>query len=232
MNKRILVVEDDATLASVLLDNLVYDGFDVECVADGLQALERIRTERPHLILLDVMIPSMDGFDVCRFVSARRDRPPIIIISARTQQEDKIRGLELGADDYVTKPFSLDELLARIHAVLRRTQPGIPKLSLGDVTIDFERMSASGKGIPIELTAREFAVLQHLADHAGRVVTRDELLRFVWGYQETPLTRTVDTFIARLRRKIERDPHQPRYIRTMHGDGYSLVIGDIPVAET
>ena len=224
MNKRILVVEDDETLASVLRDNLEYDGFIVECVPDGLQAVERIRTERPHLILLDLMIPSLDGFEVCRFVSARPDRPPIIILSARTQQEDKIRGLTLGADDYVTKPFSLDELLARIHAVLRRTQPRIPKLSLGEVTIDFEQMSASGKGCAIDLTPREFALLQHLAEHAGKVVTRDELLRVVWGYQEIPLTRTVDNFVARLRRKIEPDPHQPRYIRTMYGDGYSLVV--------
>jgi DNA-binding response OmpR family regulator len=224
MNKRILVVEDDETLASVLRDNLEYDGFIVECVPDGLEAVERIRTKRPHLILLDLMIPSLDGFEVCRFVSARPDRPPIIILSARTQQEDKIRGLTLGADDYVTKPFSLDELLARIHAVLRRTQPRIPTLSLGDVTIDFEQMAASGKGCPIDLTPREFALLQHLAEHAGKVVTRDELLRVVWGYQEIPLTRTVDNFVARLRRKIEPDPHQPRYIRTMYGDGYSLVI--------
>jgi len=170
------------------------------------------------------MIPSMDGFEVCRFVSARHDRPPIIILSARTQQEDKVRGLTLGADDYVTKPFSLDELLARIHAVLRRTQPRIPKLSLGEVTIDFEQMCASGKGCVIDLTPREFALLQHLAEHAGKVVTRDELLRVVWGYQEIPLTRTVDNFVARLRRKIEPDPHQPRYIRTMYGDGYSLVL--------
>jgi DNA-binding response OmpR family regulator len=224
MTQRILVVEDDATLARLLRDNLVYDGFAVECVADGLQAIERIRTDRPHLVLLDVMIPHLDGFEVCRSVSARRERPPIIILSARAQQEDKIRGLELGADDYVTKPFSLDELLARIHAVLRRTRHGIPRLSLGDVTIDFEHMCASENGLPIELTSREFAVLQHLAEHAGKVVTRDELLRVVWGYQEIPLTRTVDNFVARLRRKIEPDPHQPRYIRTMHGDGYSLVI--------
>jgi DNA-binding response OmpR family regulator len=222
--KRILVVEDDATLASVLHDNLVYEGFAVECVPDGLQAVERIRSERPHLVLLDVMIPGLDGFEVCRSVNAGRGRSPIIIISARSQQEDKIRGLELGADDYVTKPFSLDELLARIHAVLRRTQPGIPKLTLGDVTVDFEHMSASRNGDPIELTSREFAILQHLAEHAGKVVTREELLRFVWGYHETPLTRTVDNFVARLRRKVEPDPHEPRYIRTVHGDGYSLLI--------
>jgi two-component system alkaline phosphatase synthesis response regulator PhoP len=222
--KRILVVEDDATLASVLHDNLVYEGFAVECVPDGLQAVERIRIERPHLVLLDVMIPGLDGFEVCRSVNGGRARSPIIIISARTQQEDKIRGLELGADDYVTKPFSLDELLARIHAVLRRTQPGIPTLTLGDVTVDFEHMRASRNGDPIEMTSREFAILQHLAEHAGKVVTREELLRLVWGYHEAPLTRTVDNFVARLRRKVEPDPHEPRYIRTVHGDGYSLLI--------
>src|SRR5215470_7641242 len=209
----------------MLHDNLVYEGFVVECVADGVQAVEKIRTQRPHLVLLDVMIPGLDGFEVCRSVNAARSRSPIIILSARTQQEDKIAGLKLGADDYVTKPFSLDELLARIHAVLRRTQPGIPKLTLGSVTVDFEQMYASRDGHPIELTSREFAVLQHLAEHAGKVVTRDELLRLVWGYHETPLTRTVDNFVARLRRKVEPDPREPRYIRTVHGDGYSLLIG-------
>jgi DNA-binding response OmpR family regulator len=223
--KRILVVEDDATLASMLRDNLVYDGFVVECVSDGLEALEKIRTERPHLILLDVMIPGLNGFEVCRSVNGGRDRLPIIIISARMQPEDKILGLELGADDYVTKPFSLDELLARIHAVLRRTQASIPQLTLGEVTVDFEQMRASRNGHPIELTSREFAMLQHLAEHAGKVVSREELLRLVWGYREIPLTRTVDNFVARLRRKIEPDPREPRYLRTVHGDGYSLITG-------
>jgi DNA-binding response OmpR family regulator len=163
---------------------------------------------------------------VCRALSAERDRVPLIIVTARTQQDDKIRGLELGADDYVTKPFSLDELLARIHAVLRRSQHTIQALTVGEVTIDFVRMRASRGGVPLVLTPREFAVLHHLAEHAGKLVTREELLRVVWGYQEVPLTRTVDNFVARLRRKIESDPRHPCYIRTIHGDGYSLTVSE------
>ena len=224
MNKRLLVVEDDESFARLLRDNLLYEGFAVDCVSDGHHAIERARSMRPDLVLLDIMIPGLNGFDVCRALGSGPERVPIIIVTARTQQQEKIRGLELGADDYVTKPFSLDELLARIHAVLRRSQRSTHIVTFGEVTIDFVRMRASRGGTALVLTSREFALLQHLAEHAGKTVTREELLRAVWGYQEVPLTRTVDNFVARLRRKIEPDPHHPQYIRTVHGDGYSLTV--------
>ena len=146
----------------------------------------------------------------------------MIIITARTQKDDRVLGLEVGADDYVTKPFALDELLARVHAVLRRTQPDLADLVLGEIRVDFRRMRATRAGKALSLTDREVAVMRRLAERAGHVVSRDELLRIVWGYLDTPVTRTVDNMIARLRRKIEPDPKQPRYIRTAHGDGYRL----------
>lgn len=222
--KRILVVEDDATMVRMLHDNLVYEGFVVECASDGAEALAKARAVRPDLVLLDLMLPTVNGFEICRLLSASPARIPIIVITARTQGEDKVRGLELGADDYMVKPFALDELLARIRAVLRRSQPAVRLLALGNVTIDFARRRASKGSEELALTAREFALLEYLAERAGKVVTRNELLRAVWGYDEIPLTRTVDIFVGRLRRKIERDPHQPKYLRTMHGDGYSLVV--------
>ena len=222
MRSHILIVEDDMTLALLLRDNLTYEGFDVECAPDGRQALERVRAVRPALVLLDIAIPGVDGFDVCRMLNAGRDRLPIIMLTARTQRPDKVRALQLGADDYVTKPFSFDELLARIHAVLRRSYPAVHTCTVGDVTIDFGQMRAFKRGAALRLTAREFAVLQHLAERPGKVVTRDELLRVVWGCRDPMLTRTVDNFVARLRRKIEPEPHHPRFIRTVHGDGYCL----------
>ena len=225
MSKRILIVEDDVSFARVLRDNLIYEGFSVECVSDGRQALRQARLALPDLVLLDVTIPGLDGFEVCRALSTDRRRVPIIMLTARTQKEDKIRGLELGADDYVSKPFALGELLARIDAVLRRSQQTLQNLTLGDVVVDFGRMQASKRRAPLSLTPREFALLQHLAEHMGKVVTREELLCSVWGYDQAPLTRTVDNFVARLRRKIEPDPHRPRFIHTMHGDGYSLTPG-------
>lgn len=226
MKKRILIAEDDPSVLRLLRDNLASEGFAIDCVSTGMQAIEHVRSARPDLVLLDIMIPDLNGFDVCRALSAERDRVPIIIITARTQQQDKVLGLRLGADDYVTKPFSLDELLARIHAVLRRSQRTIPTLLLGDVTIDFGRMHASRNGAPLALTPREFAVLQYLAEHSGQLVTRAELLRVVWGYHDVPLTRTVDNFVARLRRKIEPDPHHPQRLRTVHGDGYCLALAN------
>jgi two-component system response regulator RegX3 len=224
MAHRILIVEDDSTLSVVLRNSLTYEGFVVECAADGQQGLRAARARRPDLLLLDVMMPGLDGFDVCRALNAEAERLPIIMLTARTQQNDKVRGLELGADDYVTKPFVLDELLARIHAVLRRTTSSTRRtVTLGDIVIDFARRRAQQGRRRIELTPREFAVLWQLAEHPGSVVSRDELLRTVWGYHEPPLTRTVDIFIARLRRKIEPDPRHPRFLRTAHGDGYCLV---------
>jgi DNA-binding response OmpR family regulator len=208
----------------LLYDNLVYEGFVVDCAADGREALRLVRAGRPDLVLLDLMLPGLDGFDVCRALNTEHDRVPIIMLTARTQRDDKIRGLELGADDYVTKPFSLDELLARVRAVLRRSQRVVRTLTLGDVCIDLEHMRAKKGKTALALTPRDFALLQYLAERAGKTVGRDELLRAVWGYSAIPVTRTVDSFVARLRRRIEPDPHHPRFIRTVHGDGYSLTL--------
>ena len=225
MKKRILIVEDDAPLARVISDNLLFEGYLVDIATSGEMALERVASVRPDLLLLDVMLPGIDGFEVCRAVSRAEHGvvpTPIIVLTARTQKEDKIRGLELGADDYVTKPFALDELLARIHAVLRRSQRPVDQLVLGEVVVDFSTYRAMRGARDIVLTHKEFELLHYLAERSGRLVTRDELLRSVWRYSEVPMTRTVDNFIARLRRKIEPDPPHPRYIRTIHGDGYTL----------
>jgi DNA-binding response OmpR family regulator len=222
--KRLLVVEDDTSLARVLRDNLLFEDFQVELASDGDEALRAAKVFRPDLIVLDIMLPRLDGFEVCRVLGNGPDRTPIIMLTARTQREDKVRGLELGADDYVTKPFAFDELLARINAVLRRSNPRLDRLVLGDIIVDFRRYRACRHNRDLSLTHREMELLHYLAERASRVVTREELLRLVWRYSEVPVTRTVDNFIARLRRKIEHDPHHPQFIRTVHGDGYSLTI--------
>lgn len=222
MDKRVLVVEDDTAIASLLRDNLVYEGFTVETVGDGREALRRSAAFRPDLVLLDLTLPSLDGFEVCRALRTAESRSAIIILTVHDQKEDKVRGLELGADDYVTKPFALDELLARVHAVLRRTHPLVDRLVLGDTVVDFRRFRAERDHRDLEFTQREFDVLRYLAEHPNRVVTREELLRAVWGYAEATTTRTVDNFMSRLRRKIETDAHHPSYIHTVYGDGYRL----------
>lgn len=222
MNPRILIVEDDPTITRVLRDNLKFEGFEVDVAVDGRAALASARKFAPDLILLDLTLPGLDGLEVCRRLTREPERTAIVVLTARGGKEDRIRGLELGADDYVTKPFALDELLARMRAVLRRTRKRPDEIVLGDVRIDFRHMRAVKNDVPISLTDREFAVLRRLADRIGSAVTRDELLSVVWGYENVPLTRTVDNLIARLRRKVEPDPHHPRFIRTAHGDGYRL----------
>jgi len=221
MKKRILVVEDDAALARVLRDNLTFDGFDVQCVTDGNAALQVVRDFAPDLVVLDLMLPGMSGFELCGLLR-QRGRTPIIILTARGQKADKLRGLNLGADDYVTKPFDLEEFLARVRAVLRRARPAVEQLTLGGVIIDFRAQHASKGGRTIHLTHREFELLAYLAERQERVVRRAELLREVWGYPDTPSTRSVDHAIARLRKKIEPDAHRPQFIHTVHGDGYCL----------
>jgi DNA-binding response OmpR family regulator len=222
--KRILIVEDDASITRVLRDNLVFEGFDVQAAGSGEEALSCASAFAPDLVLLDIMLPGIDGFQVCRALGETPTRTPIIILTARTQKDDKVHGLELGADDYVTKPFALDELLARIHAVLRRARPAQQRLVVGDLVVDFSQMRGWRGDRELVLTHKELELLQYLAERAGRIVSRDELLRLVWRYAEVPITRTVDNFIARLRRKIELDPRHPRLIRTVHGDGYSLTL--------
>lgn len=225
MKKRILLVEDDAALARILRDNLNFDGFDTDWVADGHLAVDRMREFAPDLVLLDVMLPGRDGFELCSMLR-QGGRTPIIMLTARGQKGDKLKGLNLGADDYVTKPFDLEELLARVHAVLRRTRPGLDRLVLGPVEVDFRARAAHRGAELIHLTAREFTLLEYLAERQERVVFRNELLREVWGYPDAPTTRSVDHAIARLRKKIEVDPHAPRFIHTVHGDGYCLTPDD------
>jgi DNA-binding response OmpR family regulator len=223
MSKRILIIEDDKAIARLLRDNLTYEGFVVENSDTGRDAMATARRFAPDLVLLDLMLPyGIDGFEICRSLAQGASRIPVIILTARGQREDRVRGLTLGADDYVTKPFALDELLARIHAVLRRTKPRLERLTIGDVVVDFQRLRATKGDHELVLTDREFEVLRCLAERSGNIVTRDELLLLVWGYSDAPMTRTVDNFIFRLRQKIERDPHHPQYIRTAYGDGYRL----------
>jgi DNA-binding response OmpR family regulator len=221
MKKRVLIVEDDAALARVLRDNFVFDGFEVACVADGDLAIGTALDFTPDLVILDVMLPGRGGFELVSPLR-RGGQTPVIMLTARGQKADKLRGLDLGADDYVTKPFDLDELLARARAVLRRAGPGAEQIALGSITIDFRVMEAKRGRTLLHLTHREFALLRYLADRLGRVVHRDELLREVWGYPSTPITRSVDHAVGRLRKKIEPDPARPRFIHTVHGDGYQL----------
>ena len=223
--KRILLIEDDKAIARMLRDNLQYDGFSVEWSASGRDAAAIAKRMSPDLVLLDLSLPEgPDGLELCRQFSQGPDRTPVIIITARSSKEERVRGLTLGADDYVVKPFALEELLARIHAVLRRTNPRLTQITLGDIVIDFRRIRVSKGNQEIAMTDREFEVLRHLAERAGSVVSRDELLHLVWGYSDAPMTRTVDNFIFRLRHKLEPDPHHPRYIRTAHGDGYRFTL--------
>lgn len=226
-DKRILVVEDDTAIARLLQDNLAFEGFSVEWSKTGRDAQAIASRFAPDLILLDLMLPqNEDGFELCRSFSQGPNRKPVIILTARGGKEDRVRGLTLGADDYVVKPFAIEELLARIHAVLRRSRPRLDYLRLGQATIDFTRLRAFVRDEEVALTDREFEVLRHLAERAESVVSRDELLHLVWGYTDAPMTRTVDYFIYRLRHKLEPDPRHPRYIRTAHGDGYRLVLKD------
>jgi DNA-binding response OmpR family regulator len=221
MSARILVVEDDIALARVLRDNLAFQNFDVEWAADGDAAVIAVRSRPPDLILLDIMLPGRTGFDVFGLLH-QNGRIPVIILTARGETADKLRGLGLGADDYVTKPFDLEELLARVHVVLRRTRSTLEWVTMGGVTVDFRARTVKSGRRMIHLTNQEFELLRYLAARRGRVVHRNELLREVWRYPDTPTTRSVDHAIARLRKKIEPKPACPVFIHTVHGDGYCL----------
>ena len=222
MKKRILIVEDDEALGRVLSDNLTYEGFDVEWLTEGRAAVEKVRSHGADLVLLDIGLPDTDGFQLLELFRGA-GRTPVIVLTARGQKADKLQGLRLGADDYVTKPFDADELLARVQTVLRRSGPAGEQLILGDVVIDTGARTAVRGEAPLHLTDKEFEILHYLAAHTSRIVYRDELLTAVWGYADAPLTRSVDHAIARLRKKIEPDPKRPRFIQTVHGDGYRLI---------
>ena len=221
MKKRILVVEDDESLGRAIVDNLAFDGFDACVAVDAVSALRLAVDYHPDLVILDVALPDGSGFDLFAPIS-RRGQNPVIFLTARSQKVDKLKGLALGADDYVTKPFDLEELLARVHAVLRRTRAPVEQLVLGDIVVDFRLERGDKAGVSLNLSHRELELLRYLSERCDRVVYREELLKEVWGYRDAPITRSVDHAIARLRRKIEADPHHPRYIHTVHGDGYRL----------
>lgn len=223
---RILVVEDEAAIARVLVDNLVYEGHEAEAVADGAEGLERALACKPDLILLDVVLPTMDGYEVCRRLRARGSATPIIMLTARGEEVDKVLGLELGADDYVTKPVGVRELMARIKAVLRRGEPeaaALAVLEFGPARVDFDRHEATVDGRTVHLSPKAFGVLRLLWESGGRTLTRAQILEQVWGYEVYPTTRTVDNHIAELRSRLEPDPSRPRHLLTVHGVGYRFV---------
>jgi DNA-binding response OmpR family regulator len=222
---RILVIEDETPMRTALKDVLEAEDYRVLTAADGEIGLQRAIEEKPDLILLDIMMPKLDGFAVCAELRRLGHAMPVLMLTAKGQIEDRVTGLDVGADDYLVKPFSTDELLARVRALLRRTQRqsrAATKLKLGDVEIDLARQTARRGKKPIELTAKEFAMLRLMAEAGGEPVSRERFLDVVWGYTAFPTTRTVDNHIASLRAKIEPDCAEPRWIKTVHGVGYKL----------
>ncbi len=223
--KRILLVEDEPGLVLTLTDRLTLEGYAVETSADGESGLERAAAGAFDLVLLDVMLPRMNGFDVLRELRRRANETPVIVLTARGQVIDKVVGLKLGADDYVTKPFEMAELLARVEAKLRRAPaPSRPVdgYHFGEVGVDFRKAEVTKAGEPIPLSAREFQLLRYFIEHRGATLTREELLNEVWGYNAMPSTRTVDVHVAWLRQKVEPTPKHPQFILTVHGMGYKF----------
>jgi two-component system alkaline phosphatase synthesis response regulator PhoP len=223
---RILIVEDEPAMVAGLRDNFEYEGYDVISADNGVTGLERALADNPDLVVLDVMMPRLSGLDVCKQLKANKPSVPIIMLTARGQEIDKVVGLELGADDYVTKPFSVRELMARVKAVLRRASPQAPAPEVyrfSDVEVNIRGNAVLRSGVPLDLSAKEFALLAYFIAHPGETLSRDRLLDAVWGYDNYPNTRTVDTHIVHLRQKIEPNPEEPRFILTIHGSGYKFV---------
>lgn len=224
-HERILIVEDELPMRRALADCLESEGYRVITAENGASGLDRAIKENPDLILLDVMMPKLDGFALCAELRRREKRMPVLMLTAKGMVMDRVHGLDSGADDYLVKPFSTDELLARVRALLRRVvKPGeaVDKLELDAVRIDFIRQRAWRGKVELHLTAKEFAALRLLADSRGEPVSRQRFLDIVWGYGAFPTTRTVDNHIASLRSKIEKDPDNPKFIKTVHGVGYRL----------
>jgi two-component system alkaline phosphatase synthesis response regulator PhoP len=222
---RILIVEDEPAMVAGLRDNFEYEGYEVISAGDGVEGLDRALTENPDLVVLDVMMPRMSGLDVCKQLKIKQPSLPIIMLTARGQEIDKVVGLELGADDYVTKPFSIRELMARVKAVLRRIapQPVADIYKFSDVEVNVRSNEVLRAGSRVELSAKEFALLAYFVAHPAETLSRDRLLDAVWGYENYPNTRTVDTHIVHLRQKLEPNPEDPRFILTVHGTGYKFV---------
>ena len=225
---KILIVEDEESILMALEDDLSIEGYAVTGETDGARGLERARKGGYDLIILDIMLPSMDGFEICKQLRASGETVPILMLTAKSQEVDKVVGLELGADDYVTKPFSPRELLARVKALLRRGKPADPPLerfSFGDVEVDFKGYEVKKDGEHVDLTAREFALLRLLVSHQDEVLRRDVILNEVWGDDWEVFPRTVDTHVAHLRKKLEDDPAEPKYIVNVRGVGYKFAAG-------
>jgi DNA-binding response OmpR family regulator len=223
---RILVVEDDPAILRGLSDSLRRESYEVLTAADGESAQRLIKERNPDLIILDLMLPKLSGYEICRKMRSEGNNTPILMLTARGEEGDRVLGLDLGADDYVSKPFSLRELLARIRALLRRSQPAralLDELQVGDVIVDFRSYEAYKGDLPLEMTRREFQLLRALASRPGEVITRSELLDQVWGLEAYPTTRTVDNHVAGLRAKLEQDPAEPAHLIPVRGVGYKWV---------
>lgn len=226
MLKTILVIEDDVSILRGLKDNLKFEEYEVLTAIDGQEGLKLALEKSPDLILLDIMLPGISGYDVCRKVKEQKFDLPIIMLTARGKEVDKIAGLDLGADDYITKPFSTPELLARIRAILRRTQNEVSiqeKYSFGNVIMDFKQYQTFVNKEEVHLSAREYDIMKFLIEHAKEVMHRNALLDEVWGYESYPTTRTVDKHIMDLRKKLEEDPSNPKHILSLRGVGYKFV---------
>ncbi|MBE2281751.1 MAG: response regulator transcription factor [Ignavibacteriaceae bacterium] len=225
---KILVVEDEPNMRKGLADNLEFEGYTVETASDGQEGYEKIMANAYNLIVMDVMMPKMSGFDVCKKIRQEGIKTPVILLTAKGEEIDKVLGLELGADDYVTKPFSLRELLARIRAVLRRGETKVEQqiketIEIGSLEVNFSNYSGFIDGKPVTMSHKEFEILKYLWEHKNHTVSRDDLLSNIWGYEEFPTTRTVDNFIVKLRQKVEEDSNKPKIIITVHGIGYKLI---------
>jgi DNA-binding response OmpR family regulator len=228
MKHKILVVDDEPNMSRGLRDNLEFEGYDVDVAGDGEAGLNAILGTRYDLVLLDVMMPRLSGFDVCRKVREAGVDVPIIFLTAKGEEIDKVVGLELGSDDYITKPFSVRELLARVKAILRRKSPPekeTDKARIGRLTVDFGGFTARDENGEVKMSHKEFEILRYLLQHRNEIISRHDLLHNVWGYEEMPTTRTVDNFIVKLRHKVEVDVNNPRIILTVHGTGYKLIQG-------
>jgi DNA-binding response OmpR family regulator len=224
---KILIIEDDNTLQQGLAETLQFHGFETISTRDGLSGLKLVEQQRPDLIVLDIMLPGVDGYEVCKQVRRHDEKTPILMLTARDRENDKLLGFELGADDYLTKPFSLKELVARVQALLKRTaleKDAPATVRIGDAEVLFRRFEIRRGGKALELTPKENAILRLLVAHSPEVVSRDRIMDRVWGGEYDPSPRTIDNFILKLRQKIERDPARPEHLLTVHGAGYKLIM--------
>jgi DNA-binding response OmpR family regulator len=222
----ILIIEDDVSILRGLKDNLTFEGYQVHTSTDGQEGLKLALEKHIDLLLLDIMLPGMNGYEICRRLKKEKPKLPIIMITARGSEMDTVAGLDVGADDYISKPFGIPELLARVRAVLRRTstdEQDIERYSFGNISLDFKRFQATLNNEQIELSSKEFAIMKYLIEHEQEVIHRHALLEKVWGFEVTPTTRTVDNYILELRKKMEEDPSNPKHIITIRGAGYKFM---------